>query len=81
MRRRRLACAIELIVRGMCALRPGVKGLSETIHVRSIVGQFLEHSRIFDFQNGGDRETYCGSADWMTRNLYEALRGGVPGAG
>jgi len=62
---------IELIVRGMCALRPGVKGLSEKIHVRSIVGQFLEHSRIFDFENGGDREIFCGSADWMTRNLYE----------
>ncbi len=62
---------IELIVRGMCALRPGVKGLSEKIHVRSIVGQFLEHSRIFDFENGGNPETFCGSADWMTRNLYE----------
>jgi len=62
---------IELIVRGMCALRPGVKGLSETIQVRSIVGQFLEHSRIFDFGNGGAPEIFCGSADWMTRNLYE----------
>jgi len=62
---------IELIVRGMCALRPGVKGLSETIQVRSILGRFLEHSRIFDFENGGDREIFCGSADWMTRNLYE----------
>ncbi len=62
---------IDLIVRGMCALRPGVKGLSETIQVRSIVGQFLEHSRIFDFANGGSPEIFCGSADWMTRNLYE----------
>lgn len=62
---------IELIIRGMCALRPGVKGLSENIRVRSIVGQYLEHSRIFDFENGGDREIFCGSADWMTRNLYE----------
>jgi len=62
---------IELIVRGMCALRPGIKGLSETIQVRSIVGQFLEHSRIFDFANGGEPEIFCGSADWMTRNLYE----------
>jgi polyphosphate kinase len=62
---------IELIVRGMCALRPGVKGLSEKIHVRSIVGRFLEHSRIFDFANGGEPEIFCGSADWMARNLYE----------
>ena len=62
---------IELIVRGMCALRPGVKGLSETIRVRSIVGQYLEHSRIFQFDNAGQREVFCGSPDWMTRNLYE----------
>lgn len=62
---------IELIVRGMCALKPGVKGLSENIRVRSIVGQFLEHSRIFDFENGGAPAIFCGSADWMTRNLYE----------
>jgi polyphosphate kinase len=62
---------IDLIIRGMCALRPGVKGLSENIRVRSIVGQYLEHSRIFDFANGGKPDIYCGSADWMTRNLYE----------
>jgi len=62
---------IDLIVRGMCALRPGVKGLSDNIHVRSIVGRFLEHSRIFDFENGGAPEIFCASADWMTRNLYE----------
>jgi polyphosphate kinase len=60
---------IELIVRGSCMLRPGVPGLSETIHVRSIVGQFLEHSRIFYFANGGADDVYIGSADWMTRNL------------
>ena len=62
---------IDLIVRGMCSLRPGVKGLSERIRVRSIVGRFLEHSRIFSFANGGDEEIYCGSADWMPRNLFE----------
>ena len=62
---------IELIVRGMCSLRPGVKGLSERIRVRSVVGRFLEHSRIFQFENGGEREVFCGSADWMARNLYE----------
>jgi polyphosphate kinase len=60
---------IDLVVRGSCMLRPGVSGLSETVHVRSIVGQFLEHSRIFYFANGGDDDVYIGSADWMTRNL------------
>jgi polyphosphate kinase len=62
---------IDLIIRGMCSLRPGVKGLSERIRVRSIVGRFLEHSRIFSFANGGAEEVYCGSADWMPRNLLE----------
>src|ERR1700677_1078277 len=62
---------IDLIVRGMCSLRPGVKGVSEKIRVRSIVGRFLEHSRIFSFANGGKEEVYCGSADWMPRNLIE----------
>ena len=62
---------IDLIVRGMCSLRPGVVGLSERIRVRSIVGRFLEHSRIFSFQNDSQPEVYCGSADWMARNLHE----------
>ncbi len=62
---------IDLIVRGMCSLRPGVKGVSERIRVRSVVGRFLEHSRIFSFANGGSEEVFCGSADWMPRNLVE----------
>jgi polyphosphate kinase len=62
---------IDLIIRGMCSLRPGVNGLSERIRVRSIVGRFLEHSRIFCFANGGKEEIFCGSADWMPRNLVE----------
>lgn len=64
---------IDLIVRGMCALRPGVRGVSDRIRVRSIVGRFLEHSRIYAFSNGGDESLYLGSADWMPRNLYERV--------
>jgi len=62
---------VDLIIRGVCTLRPGVPGLSDRIRVRSIVGRFLEHSRIFHFANGGEDETYIGSADWMPRNLFE----------
>ena len=62
---------VDLIIRGLSILRPGVKGLSERIRVRSIVGRFLEHSRIFHFANGGNDEIYLGSADWMPRNLFE----------
>jgi polyphosphate kinase len=60
---------VEILVRGMCALKPGVKGLSETIKVRSILGRYLEHSRVFSFQGGGDAKVYIGSADMMHRNL------------
>jgi len=69
----RAGVEIDLIIRGACALRPNVKGLSHRIRVRSIVGRFLEHSRIFYFENGGEPDMYLGSADWMPRNLYERV--------
>jgi polyphosphate kinase len=62
---------IDPIIRGLSILRPGIKGLSSRVRVRSIVGRFLEHSRIFHFANGGEDEIYLGSADWMPRNLFE----------
>jgi polyphosphate kinase len=64
---------IELLVRGACALQPGIRGLSSRIHVRSVIGRFLEHSRIFVFANAGKMEVYLGSADWMQRNIYERV--------
>jgi polyphosphate kinase len=69
---------IKLLVRGVCCLKPGEKGISESIEVRSIIGRFLEHSRIFHFANGGDGEYYLGSADWMTRNLNKRVETVIP---
>jgi polyphosphate kinase len=60
---------IDLLVRGICCLRPGVENVSERIRVHAIVDRFLEHSRIFNFKNGGSDEVYCSSADWMPRNF------------
>lgn len=69
---------IELIVRGICVLIPGIPGISDNITVRSIVGRFLEHSRIFWFRNGGREEIYIGSADWMPRNLNDRVELMIP---
>jgi polyphosphate kinase len=69
---------INLIIRGVCALRPGIAGLSENIRVRSIVGRFLEHTRIFYFRNGGDEKVFLSSADWMDRNFFRRIETGFP---
>ena len=69
---------IDLVIRGICCLKPGIKGVSDNINVISIVGRFLEHSRIFYFHNGGEEEIYIGSADWMTRNLSRRVEAITP---
>ncbi|MDE2263191.1 MAG: polyphosphate kinase 1 [Gammaproteobacteria bacterium] len=69
---------VDLIVRGVCDLRPGVPGVSENISVRSVVGRFLEHSRAFYFENGGAPELYCASADWMERNFFRRVEVAFP---
>ena len=77
----RASCAgvkVDLIIRGVCALRPGVPGVSENITVRSIVGRFLEHSRVFYFENGGEPELFCASADWMERNFFRRVEVAFP---
>ena len=69
---------VDLIVRGVCALRPGLPGVSENIKVRSIVGRFLEHSRVFCYENGGAPEMFCASADWMERNFFRRVEVAFP---
>ena len=69
---------IDLIVRGACTLQPGIQGISENIRVRSIVGRFLEHHRVYWFRNDGDSEIYCSSADWLERNLLRRVETAFP---
>jgi polyphosphate kinase len=74
----RTGVQIDLIIRGLCALRPGIPGVSENIRVRSVVGRFLEHSRVFFFANDGQGELYLASADWMERNFFRRVEIAFP---
>jgi len=74
----RAGVQVDLVVRGMCSLLPGVAGVSENIRVVSVIGRFLEHSRIFWFGNGGQDELFMGSADWMPRNLDRRVEAVAP---